>query len=525
MKVQLLFLSLFLCKFVLTSYAQQSEMFQCTSGKPYASLSGDKNIFIVDEYAYLIKTNERDVSIQKFDISKMEELQRKEHKDFLPKKSNELGKKGLQTIIKMHDGKIYYIYSEFYNGPDLFELKAQEIDKNKCTFFPEKILLVEPIEMVDQQPYSFSDRLFLIRQSSDFSKLLVSYKVRSNLEDNPDSYYKLVHSTFASDLHLIATDEFTMPRSKKNIQLINADLMNNGHVTVLGINNDKNTLEYVSYTTDSLIANTLPIAGDRRMANISIMENESGNIVLFALYMDNEGDKHAYKYGFIANGFFYAELSITGELISEKNYEFSDEFLNQHGTELQRAKAGNRRKIECGGFLWMRMTYFAKDPEGGFVVVGECNFPCKHDLSFDYDCSSNAIILRLDEKGEMLWKQHISKEQKSRKSYEKLGVKYLRGPDAHYLMFLDNANNLYLTENQPARLHMVDDLGMLTGAIVYESDGSIEKSAILDLQQTQNKSLTNIQPRDLKRVTNSMFISEVKTKGKLNSMVKIELVN
>lgn len=504
------------------SAQQFSNDFVCDGSRSYEVIDGKKTYHVVGDFAYSIKTKGRDVSIQKFDIKEMKEVKRKVYEDFLPKSMNVYGAAGNEFVIKMQGGRIFYLYSEYKKSDGVVKLKARELNKENCTFSGTPLTLITPSRPATSRPYTFNYGSFFIRTSLDTSNLLVSYRLDPLKRNDSQNFDQLGYHVFDTDLNEIWADEKTMPYTEKDMNNLNVNIMNNGTVYMLAFITVNRSLEILRIAPEGVSTQQVPIIRDMRAPTFKMREDHDGNLICCGFYMDNVNARRAEKEGFMANGLYYFEVTPSGEVINLHDSEFPLELIQQYSTDKEKADAAKRAEKSVGGFSKLIMVSCTIDPNGGAVVVGERNYICKGDDL----CSSNVIVMRLDQTGKVKWLKHLPKEQRStRNSWEGLGVKYIRGGDAHYLLFLDNIKNLELPLDQNPSLHVDGAGGYLTAFKIDEESGDVERHTLLNVREFKGKELFQFSTSRIFKANDNVFLTEVYIKGKKDIMVKMELTS
>lgn len=514
--------AIMLLAFAISLSAQKySADFECDGSRSYEVIDGDKTYNVVGGFAYSIKTEGRDVSIQKFDINEMKEVKRKVYEDFLPKSMNVYGAAGNEFVVKMKGGRLFYLYSEYKKSDGVVKLKAREVNKENCTFSSNPITLITPSRPATSRPYTFNYGSFFIRTSLDSTKLLVSYRLDPIKRNDSQNFDELGYRVFDTDLNEIWADEKTMPYTEKDMNNLNVSVMNNGTVYMLAFITVNRSLEILRISPDGVSTQKVPIIRDMRAPTFKMREDHDGNLICCGFYMDNVNAKLAEKEGFMANGLYYFEVTPSGEVINLHDSEFPLELIQQYSTEKEKADAAKRADKSVGGFSKLGMVSCTIDPAGGAVVVGERNYICKGDDL----CSSNVVVMRLNKNGDVVWLRHLPKEQKSYTSWDGLGVKYIRGKDAHYLLFLDNIKNLELALDQNPHLHLDKSGGYLTAFKIDEASGDVERHTLFNSREFKGNVLYQFATDRIFKANDKVFLTEVYIKGKKDIMVKMELVD
>jgi hypothetical protein len=104
-----------------------------------------------------------------------------------------------------------------------------------------------------------------------------------------------------------------------------------------------------------------------------------------------------------------------------------------------------------------------------------------------------------------------------------LGISYVQGKGAHYILFVDNRKNATLKMDQPAEPHKGGFGGFLTAYKIDDTTGKIDKHSILDLTNIEGLKAYQFNVNRIFEAMDKIFMLEVYIKDKQDMMVKMAL--
>lgn len=239
--------------------------------------------------------------------------------------------------------------------------------------------------------------------------------------------------------------------------------------------------------------------------NNGIELNEADGIILFKIRKDNS--KSEIKY-----------------------YPILPEILTQYNKDsiISKINVDEKKFILDNQDLEFKKIIYQKD--SSIIIIGEQHYifrlsvstGSRGGVSTAYKHYYNSLlIIKINKSGELSWIKKLPKFEKVNWEQEEMSYKYLEGNGCHYLLFLDNVNNLKLSLNQSPELSIKGKNGYLTAYKVQDSDGKVEKIPILDLKNINGMEVVKFYISKIIPISISSFLFEVYKKDKEDILVKV----
>jgi hypothetical protein len=104
-----------------------------------------------------------------------------------------------------------------------------------------------------------------------------------------------------------------------------------------------------------------------------------------------------------------------------------------------------------------------------------------------------------------------------------MSIRYIKGKDASYILFLDNVKNANLGINDVPERHKDGRGGFLTAYKLDDATGAIEKHSIFDITDIQGTEAFQFKTSRIFETGDKVFMLEIYIKGKEDTMIKMEL--
>ncbi len=534
-----LILNLFLILPLIVSGQKLSPNFNVSKSTPFRVVDAKSKEYLAVGGGFTIsaKTDGERVTIQKFDANEMKEVARKEYDDF-PKYTKIL------KFLKI-DGRVYYVFEAYNKRDKTFSVYSREVDIANTSFDKIKKLFTTKgpvVASIDLEISSSSGGLFGIGMmpkfdvvvSFDESKILIRYRNKPTKRDDSKSNDVLGFYVFDNKFDQLWGKEVKMPYTEEDMNNLAYSVSGDGTAFMLArINKDK-SFELISVTDAGLKNQKLPIKEGLLFDKFHLKESANGN-VLAAGYYNNGTEVKASWTGSMSfsknvNGLYVFELGKDGSVIWENDYPFSLKLIKQYLSNRQKKKADAKESKETAGINDLLLRDFNVNDDGSIVIVGEVNYSRKEMWMTSMQTVThfgNMVVTKIDSAGNLVWQKKLPKNQAEvAKSYlvlSGLGMSYMQGKDAHYLMFVDNRKNATLKMDKPAEPHKGGFGGYLTAYKIDDATGEIEKHLILDLTDIDGVKAYQFTVTRIFKALDKTFLLEVYIKGKKDMMVKMEL--
>jgi hypothetical protein len=512
-----------------------SKDFKVSRTSPYDVVdAGSKKYFGIEgDQSVSVKTRGEIVTVQKFDIATKREVDRKVYKDF-PKYTKE------QEVLQLED-KLLYVFEAFDRKTRTFTVYAREINTDDLSMGEITELFTTDREVVGAiaafgtvQVFSFGPpraNKFEVKSSFDGSKILIRYRLKPKDRRDAQNYDELGFYVFDKELNKIWGSEVKMPYTEKEMNNLAYAVSSDGVAYMLALINESKQLELITVTESGITNKPLATDKDLVFQKFDLQEDDEGNMACVALYATGIEFKFAFGGGalvFNTNGIYYFKFTPDGEVLETHDYEFDIDFINQYRTDREKDKNQKREKEGKAGIPDLKMIDFRVEKDGSMLLLAERAYARnefygpKQQLVYHF---SNVVATKIDPDGSIRWMKKLPKNQAGLQGRGGMGVKYIRGNDSHYVLFLDNVKNANLPIGKAPEPHKDGKGGFLTAYKVDDKTGEVEKHNILDVRDLQGIKLYQFNTTRIFDVSDNLYLLETYIKGKKDMMIKIELMD
>ncbi|MCB9192876.1 MAG: hypothetical protein H6602_14550 [Flavobacteriales bacterium] len=510
-----------------------SDNFKVSRTSPYEVVdAGSKKYFgIGNDQSLAVKTRSGVVTLQKFDVGTKREVDRKVHADF-PKYSKE------QEILQV-EGHLYYISEAFDKKTRTFTVSAREINPDDLSmgelttlFTTDREVTAPPAALGAQPMFGFGfvgGNKFEVIPSFDGSKFLIRYRLKPLTRKDSESYDELGFYVFDNKLNKLWGKEQKMPYTEKEMNNLAYTVTSDGTAYMLALVRDSKQVELFTITANDFKTKPLDINKDLVFQKFDMVEDDKGNIACVAYYATGIEFKFGFGGGalvFNTNGIYYFKLTPSGEVADARDIEFDIDFINEYRTDREKDKNDQREKEGKAGIPDLKLLEFKVEKDGSVFILGERSYVRnefygpKQQTVYHF---SNVVATKLNPDGTVRWMKKLPKNQAGTAGRGGMGVKYIRGKNGHYVLFLDNVKNANLKVAKAPEPHKDGAGGFLTAYMVDDETGEIDKHNILDVRDLQGVKLYQFNTTRIFDVSDNLFLLETYIKDKRDMMIKIEL--
>lgn len=508
-----------------------SNDFTVTTAEPYKVIDAKlkKYIPLNDGTAFLFKQDGEIVHIQKFDVNGMKEMGRNAYKDF-PDIYKPI------DVVEL-DNEIYFIYEAFDKKAKTITVFTRKINKADASFdtpvehFTTSRNVVKLFGDTQFGVTSVAGR-FVVSKSFDFSKVLVVYRSNPLTKNDDKSYDEIGFLVFDNKMNKISSNEVKMPYTEAQMNHLAFAVSSEGNAKMLIAHREREIYEMLSIdATGNLTIKDLGISTDKMVLKFEVQEDVAGDFLCLGFYTNGI----EFKYSFVSaafvmnvNGLLCIEIDKEGNVLKNKNYDFSPEFIKQNLSDKQIKKVEDREAEDKAGIHDLVLTNVVIKNDGSVIVVGERQYARNEYMGATkkwVNHYSNVVVMKIDTNGELVWMKKLPKNQADVGGIGLMGIAYMEGPTADYIAYVDNPENISLTAEGgvPEAFKKGKD-GFLTTYKVDYATGSIEKHTICDLNNIKDGMIAyQFNTTRIFKSTNGVFLTEIYIKNKEDSMVKFEV--
>lgn len=530
----------------LTAFGQKlSDDFEVSVGDPYQVVdAADKRYFSLgDGKSISVKTRGAIVTIQRYDGETGEETNRNVYEDF-PKYNK------VQDIVQV-SGKLFYIYEAYNKKAKTFSVYCREINTDDASFKEDvKLFTTEGVVVNSpragtptQGPLSGSfvkfGKKFRVYTSFDGSKILINYRNKPLIKDDSKNYDKLGFYVFDNNMNELWGEEVKMPHTEKEMNNLAYTVGKDGTAFMMAYLREAKKFELISIKEGSLENTELDIKGDMVFEKFELEESKDGKILCAGYYASGYDVKVNWTGGaalsFNTQGIYYFSMTPAGEVSDAQKIPFSMDLIQQYLTDKQAAKL-KKRQAEKGhaGIEDLKMVDLIAQEDGSVIVVGEQQY-VRNEM---YGTStqtvyhySNIVLTKIGPDGEELWSKKLPKNQAGVPTgfqitpfFEgQMSIKYVKGKNGHYVLFVDNPKNENLAMNKVPAAHKNGAGGFLTAFKVSDEDGSVDRHTIAKLADINGVRAYQFKVTRIFELLPNNFLMEIYIKGKKDAMVKMTL--
>jgi hypothetical protein len=513
-----------------------SDDFATSTGTPYKVVdAADKQYFADGKgNSISIKTQDKKVTIQRYDVASMKEINRHEYED-LPADSK------VEKII-MSGGHLYYFYSTPTKNKTV-TLNVREISLADGTFQPTKVVLESKGDLAQittaENPFGVKGyggfwgpvKLFEVIESTDKSKLLIRYR-RKPLQRSDDVNYDIL-GFYSFDTNLVKAwgDEFKMPYTEKVMNNLSYAISKDGILYMLAYINDTKEFELLIINGAPKIQTIrLDIDNALYFQSIVMTEDLEGNLVCTGYYANGIEFKVSWT-GNMAmvvniNGILRFKLNKKGLLLEKNKYDFPIALINEFESASAKEKNTNREADGKAGIADLKIVTITTDADGSTFILGEQTYSrsqssgTSNTIVFYY---ADMIATKIDKNGKLLWMVKLPKTQWGTRGRSGNGVKYIKGDGFHYFLFVDTKKNANITKDVAPVAYVDGRDGFLTAYKVSDIDGKFERLNVLNLENVNGIEAFQFATSRIFDLSSKVFMIEIYMKGKEDTMIKIQL--
>ncbi|HEY0031467.1 MAG TPA: hypothetical protein VGC65_11955 [Bacteroidia bacterium] len=550
--MKLSILVLLLAQTVTFAQVKLSKDFTVTVGTPYQVVDAGNKEYFSDGKGHTIsvKTKGKEVTIQRYDIGDMKELSNKMYEDFPPANK-------VQKILKVGD-KLFYVFSSFDKKAKKENLYSREVNMNDGTFEEPKLLFSTAKEVTVSaygDPAGMSmfgmgiPIRFEVHKSFDNSKILIRYRLKPEEKNDAKNYDVLGFYVFNTKLEKQWGGEVKMPYTEKVMNNLAYGVNKEGKAYMLAYINASKQFELINIGSDlKTKTNKIDIDGKLVFQQLNLVETEDGNMTCIGFYASGMDVMYNWNGGgvtsFNTNGILDFKMDQNGKVLQKYDFEFPIELINQYESKRSKEKNEKREATGKAGINDLKLIDVSVDANGNTTIVGEQQYTRKEMVITEMKnvyYYGDIVATKFDKSGKLLWMKKLPKTQSAvggdassgmmigagtaTPPMEKRGmsVRYMKGKDASYILFLDNVKNADLGINDVPERHKDGHGGFLTAYKIDDVTGAIEKHSIFDITDIQGIEAFQFKTSRIFEAADKVFMLEIYAKGKKDSMIKMEL--
>lgn len=526
----------FLCLSTIAQY-NEPESFSFEVSKPYKVVDAEsKRYFYQDNHVLSIKIQKKFIIVQKFDTETMKEVYNK--RLTLPKSE-------IENVVRLGD-HFLVLYSVYNRSNESEQVFYREINFERGTWLgqAERIIATEGKvggDIAQAHPFwgGFTKtNKFEFNFSKDSTKMMVEYRMVPEIKNDSKSFDKIGYLVLDENLKIVFDDIVTMPYTEKKMENLDFAVDSEGNTYVLakiykddsgrerakGSDESNYNIELLKYDIKAGKLTSALVEIDGQYINKGwLQESPTGDMICTGLYTRTATSK-------AADGLFYAKLGANGRMYGFHSYEIPVEVLNQYVTK--RKRKSNEKKDDKGEaefeFLYLNKLVFQAD--GSVLFLGEQFFWEENKSSVGVVTLTtrtyyynSILVTKVSASGELEWMVKLPKAQQGTQNPGALSFKHIKRNDQHYFLYIDNARNLNLPNDQAPRTHVDNTFGLLTTFVVDDKTGDMSQQSILDMKDANGTKLYQFSPSRLLQIGKDEFLFEAYKKDEQDVLVKIRL--
>jgi hypothetical protein len=524
---------------VIAQDVKTSKEFLIDVGTPYLVIDAPvKRYFSFEDKVMSIKVRGADIKVQLFDANTLNQ------KEFTFMDKSQLPAGFTHEEFLQRGASVFQFYNVWDKPNKTEQIFCQEFNFNNFGKPTNQKLLFTSDKLKSQMGGTNKIDLY---QSFDKSKMLLVYEVKSNEKKDALNFQTFGMYVFDENFKELWHKEIKMPYSEKEIQKMGYTLDNNGVAYLLlrkKLEDEDTPLEILKIDNGAEPKNIkIEANGKRFPRGVRLQEGKDGNIYLGGFYAVKDR----------AQGAYLSILNSKGEIENEKYHEFSIDLINQNISE--RAQSKNEKKEEAGdviGIKGLNIDQIKIYNDGSIGLIGEVYYVSTIAIGLS-DASNNfelreMMMVKLDERGNLLWMSKLVKNQTYKKSYSgsygtalvqarveaglferskmpifDLSYKYLNSGDNHYFIYLDNVKNLDLPLNKYPAPHTSRLGGYLTAYKVDDKTGEISKLSLFDLRNLKGQPVAQFDVERMVQRSDEEIFVELYKKKKEDVLIRIKI--
>jgi hypothetical protein len=510
-----------------------SKDFKTTVGTPFEVVDGPSKEYFSDGKGFTIsvKTQGEKVTIQRFDVASMKEVKRNAYEDFPP--YNKIAK-----VIQTGD-KLFYIFSSFNKKEKKDEVYAREINMSDATFKPAKLLFTTGSEVIIsgylEGGTSIFDMIgirFEAYSSFDNTKLLVRYRTKPLKKKDSENFDVLGFYVFNTNtLDKIWGGEVAMPYTEKQMNNLAYSVSKDGSAYSLIYLRESKTFELLTIKPDlSVKVNKIALDANLYFQEFKLRESAEGNLSATGYYANGldvvvnwTGSAAA---SFNTNGILQFKMAPDGKIIEKYTFEFPLELINQYESKRVKDKNAKREGEGKAGISDLKMTSLTLNEDGSTTVIGEQQYIRNEFVGTQQKqvyYYGDVIATKFDKKGTLLWQKKLPKTQVGFAGKGGMGIRYIKGKNTNYVLYLDNVKNASISMDEVPEKHQDGRGGFLTAYKLDDATGAVTKHTLFDITNINGTEAFQFKTPRIFNVSDTAFLLEIYLKGKQDAMVKMEL--
>lgn len=518
-----------------------SSDFKVTNSTPYPVIDGNSKEYVAyNGAAFSVKRDGDDFFLQKFNINSMKEEKSTKYEDFPPESR--------PVELMVMNGKVLYFSEAYDKKAKNWNFYVREVDQATGTFKAQKSLFTTQRNLANTS-FHYVSYLnipnFNIYSSFDGSKILVQYRYAPIVRSDKINKDEIGFTVFDKDLNKIWSKDVFMPYTEKEMDNMSYGLNKDGLVCMLAFIKGTKGFELITISKEGLKNQKLALKPNIMFERFEMRENPNGNITAVGYYFNGIEIKVNFAGGMNQtvniDGAYVFEFDMDAKIIRDKQYPFPIELIKKYMNERQQNNAEKREDSGKAGVNDLRLINVEMMDDGSMVILGEVMVIRKELNLSNVIHLSELVIMKIGPKGELLWADKLPKNQtatikdnnvnlhnfKFFNSYVRimgLGTTYIRGKDAHYVLFQDNKKNATLPLDKYPAAHKGGTSGYLTAIKVDDKTGKVERHLVCDLDDVNGIEAHQFNVARIFDAGPNSFLLEIYIKGKKDIMVKMDLL-
>ena len=531
-KLSLLTGLLLLLPFFLIAQPKLSKDFTVTVSDPFPVIdASNKEYFSDGTHIVSVKTRGQKVTIQKFSIDDMKEVNRKEYTEWPPYLK-------VQGVLKMK-GEIHYIYASYHKKEKYNTIFSRTINTDDLSLGEEKMLFKSEKKIIPSggtgvgfMGMATGGTMVKVFKSFDESKILLSYRNAPKERDDRVNFDVLGFHVLDNNMEKQWGGNIKMPYTEKVMNNLAYGIDKDGNAYMLAYITKKKKFELFSISdSKELVTHEMEVDASLFFTKMDLFENSKGNLVVAGLYSNGMDFKMSWtgasSLSANVNGIVQYTMTKEGKILSTYDMEFPVKLINQYKSARTQAKNEKRETKGKLGIPNLKMQEIVTNADGSTIFLSEQHYSRRvrtGKTTTTYYYYNNMVITKIDSKGAIVWQKKVPKTQTGKAGKGGMGFAYVKGKDSHYMLYLDNVKNANLPLSKIPAQHMDGRGGFLTAYKINDASGEVEKHTLFDVTNLGNKvKAYQFKTTRIFEVKDNVFMVEVYIKGKQDAMIKMEL--
>jgi len=372
---------------------------------------------------------------------------------------------------------------------------------------------------------------FAVHTSFDHSKLLIRYRLKPAEKNDEKNYDVLGFYVFDQNFEKLWGGEVKMPYTEKEMNNIAYGVSKDGKAFMLARLNDAKRFELLRISNDlKIVPNKVDIDGNLVFQSLNLYEAADGKVECMGFYANGVDFKVNWTGSMTTslniNGILDWKMDQDGKVTDKHDFEFPIDLINQY--ESKRAKEKNEKREGEGkaGINDLKLIEVKWLGDGSKIILGEQQYvrrELKGTQMENIYYYGDMILAHVGGDGKLIYMKKLPKTQISLRGKGSLSVKFMKGADASYILYLDNPKNINMSINDVPAKHEDNKGGYLTAYKVDDATGSIEKHTIADVTDIKGTEAFQFRVSRIFDVGDKAFMLECYIKGKQDTMIKMEM--